>query len=128
MQGAEAVEAAVAEQAQPVGQLPHAPAEQAGDLDTSLALGNPEHGGEAFIDALVARLVAALEFLALLGAKMNRLHRAPPGPAVSGGQFLGGDHRSQAAGIMARPTSLHLQKERQAAPSSVFLRTALLGD
>jgi hypothetical protein len=77
MQGAEGIEAAVAEQAQPLGQLSHATAEQVSDLETSLAVGHPEHGGEAFVQALVVRLVAAaFEFSPLLRAEVNRLHRA----------------------------------------------------
>jgi hypothetical protein len=40
MQGAEGVEAAVAEQAQPLGELPHTAAEQVGDLETGLAVGD----------------------------------------------------------------------------------------
>ena len=59
MQGAEGIEAAVAEQAQPLGELPHAAAEQIGDLATGLAVSDPEHGGEALVQALVAGLVAA---------------------------------------------------------------------
>jgi hypothetical protein len=79
VKGAEVVGAAVAEQAQPVGELPHAAAEQVRDLATGLAVGDPKHRGEAFIDAPVVRLVvAALEFLALLRVKVNRLHRSRP--------------------------------------------------
>ena len=89
MQGAEGIEAAVAEQAQPLGELPHAAAEQVGDLATGLAVGDPEHGGEALVDAFVVGLVAAaLEFLPLLRVELNRLHRAPSraglGPLVAG--------------------------------------------
>jgi hypothetical protein len=39
--------------------LPHATAEQRGHLETGLAVGDPEHGGEALVEALVGRLVAA---------------------------------------------------------------------
>jgi hypothetical protein len=78
MQGAEGIEAAVAEQTQPLGELPHAAAEQVGDLGAGLAVGNPEHGGEALVQALVTRLVAAaLEVLALLQVEVNWLHRSP---------------------------------------------------
>ena len=78
MQGEEGIEAAVAEQAQPLGDLPHAAAEQVGDLATGLAVGDPEHGGETLVDALVGRLMAAaLEFLALLRVQTNRLHDVP---------------------------------------------------
>src|SRR5262249_30290318 len=48
------------------------------DLATGLAVGDPEHGGEALVDAPVVGLVAAaLEFLALLRVQMNRLHDVP---------------------------------------------------
>jgi hypothetical protein len=58
--------------------LPHAAAEQVGDLGTGLAVGHPEHGGEALVQALVLRLVAAaLEVLALLRVEVNGLHRSP---------------------------------------------------
>jgi hypothetical protein len=78
VQSAEGIEAAVAEQAQPIGDLPHATAEQVGDLTTGPAVGHPEHGREALADALVGRLVAAaLEFLPLLSVKLYRLHRSP---------------------------------------------------
>src|SRR5262249_46480967 len=77
MQRAEGVEAAVAEHAQPVGELPHATAKQVGDLGTGLAVGHPEHGREALVEALVVRLVTAtFEFSPLLRVEMNRLHRA----------------------------------------------------
>src|SRR5262245_63397646 len=99
MQGAEGIEPAVAEQAQPLGELTHAAAEQIGNLETGLAVGNPEHGGEAFVEALVLGLAtAALEFLALLPVEVKRLHRAPfragPGP------FAGGNCCSCLAGIV----------------------------
>jgi hypothetical protein len=58
-QGAEGIEAAVTEQAQPLGELPHAAAEQVGDFETGLAVGDPEHGGEAFVEALVGGQMAA---------------------------------------------------------------------
>jgi hypothetical protein len=78
MQGAEGVEAAAAEQAQPLGELTHAAAEQVRDLTTGLAAGDPEHGREALVEALVVGLVAAaLEFLPLLSVKLYRLHRSP---------------------------------------------------
>ena len=78
MQGAEGIDAPVAEQSQPLGELAHAAAEQVGDLATGLAVGDPEHGGKAFVQALVAGFVAApLEFLALLRVELNWLHRAP---------------------------------------------------
>src|SRR5262245_37265391 len=78
VQGAEGSVAAVAVQAQPPGELPHAPAEQVRDLESGLAVGNPKHGGEAFVEALVLGLAtAALEFLALLPVEVNRLHRSP---------------------------------------------------
>jgi hypothetical protein len=78
VQSAEGIEAAVAEQAQPLGDLPHAAAEQVGDLATGPAVGHLEHGGEALVVPLVMRLVAAaLEFSPLLRVEMNRLHRAP---------------------------------------------------
>src|SRR5262245_36589847 len=85
VKGAEGIEAAVAEPAQPLGERTHAAAEQIGNLESGLAVGDPEHGGEAFVEALVVRLVAAaLEFLALLRVEENRLHLAPswadPGP------------------------------------------------
>ena len=99
MQGAEGIEAAVAEQAQPLGELPHAAAEQVGDLETGLAVGDPEHGGEALVEALVVRLVAAaLEFLSLLRVEVNRLHRPPSWAGL--GPFVGGDCCSFPAGIV----------------------------
>src|SRR5262249_52026560 len=77
--------------------LSHATAEQVGDLGTGLAVGDPEHGGEAFIDALVTRLVAAaLEVLALLRVEVNWLHRSPSCAAL--GPFGGGDCCSRPAG------------------------------
>jgi hypothetical protein len=89
VQGAEGVKAEVAEQAQPLGQLPHAAAEQIGDLATGLAVSHPEHGREALVDAGVGGLVAAaLEFLPLLRVKLYRLHRSPLrtdlGPVATG--------------------------------------------
>jgi hypothetical protein len=52
--------------------------QQVGDLTTDLAVGDPEHGQEALVDALVVGLVAAaLEFLPLLPGKQYRLHRSP---------------------------------------------------
>src|SRR5205814_8779329 len=78
MQGAEGIEAAVAEEAQPLGELAHAAAEQVGDLETGLAIGNPKHGREALVEPPVVGMVAAsLEFSPLLRVEMNRLHRAP---------------------------------------------------
>jgi hypothetical protein len=98
MQGAEGIKAAVAEQAQPLGQLSHAAAEQVGDLATSLAVGHPEHGGEAFIDALVVGLaVAAFEVLPLLRVERNRFDRAPSRAGL--GPLGGGERCSCPAGM-----------------------------
>src|SRR5262249_20581286 len=90
MQRAEGIEPAVAEQAQPLGELPHAAAEQVGDLETGLAIGDPKHGAEALIEALVVSLVTApLEFLALLPVEVNRLHGAPlrSSASIRGGKY-----------------------------------------
>jgi hypothetical protein len=78
MLGAQAVQPAVAEQSQPLGELAHAPAQEVGYLEPGLAAGHPEHRGEALVEALVVGLAAAaLEFLALLWAEMNQLHDVP---------------------------------------------------
>jgi hypothetical protein len=49
VKGAEGMEAAVAEQAQPLGELTYAAAEQVGDLEMGLAVGNPKNGREALL-------------------------------------------------------------------------------
>jgi hypothetical protein len=78
MQSAEGVQPAVAEQVQPLGKLAHAAAQQVGDLEPGLAIGDPEQGRETLVDALVVgRVAAALEFLALPRVEVCRLHRAP---------------------------------------------------
>jgi hypothetical protein len=58
--------------------LPHAAAEQVGDLGTGFAVGDPEHGREALVQALVVgRVAAALDFSPLLWVERSGLHRAP---------------------------------------------------
>jgi hypothetical protein len=99
VQGAEGVVAAVAEQAQPLGELAHTAAEKVRDLATGLAVGDPEHGGEALEDTLVVGLVAAaLEFLALLQVEGNWLHRSRAWAGL--GPFGGGGCCSVPEGIV----------------------------
>lgn len=58
--------------------LPHAAVEKASDLETGLAVGDPESGREVLVEALVVGLVAAaVDFLSLLPVELNRLPWAP---------------------------------------------------